>query len=313
MTIGVVGTFIRDRIIPLQGPALESLGGLNHTLAYSSFLADGAIRIMPFARVGYDLWPIVTEAVAAYPGVETSGLRKSRRKNTQVDLVYRSADHRNEITSAPMWPLRLDVLEPLKNATGVLLNMITGKEISLASLREFATTSAALLYLDFHSLALGIDAAGKRYYRRPRRWRQWLFYVNVVQMNEPEAACLLGLPGRTPHPARLHDFVYRLLMMGRLHGVHITAGARGSLSGVRGAKGRIEIRQVPGYQPEAPVRDIIGCGDAFGAAFFVHYLRQRDFFAATTFANKIAALNTTFMGCLTRAHFENIIKPHATA
>jgi sugar/nucleoside kinase (ribokinase family) len=40
--------------------------------------------------------------------------------------------------------------------------------------------------------------------------------------------------------------------------------------------------------------DATGCGDVFGAAFFYQYLKLKDSFTAAEFANKIAALNSTF-------------------
>jgi sugar/nucleoside kinase (ribokinase family) len=60
----------------------------------------------------------------------------------------------------------------------------------------------------------------------------------------------------------------------------------------------------------AQVVDIIGCGDAFGAAFVAHFLRTKNFSAATRFANKVAGLNCTFMGSLTPEIYRQFVKPH---
>jgi len=91
----------------------------------------------------------------------------------------------------------------------------------------------------------------------------------------------------------------------------VTLGSDGVLAARRGHQGRSRIRILaPQVQPQ-PVVDVIGCGDAFGAAFLVHYLRHRDFFAAAQFATTIATLNTTFLGSLTREKFEENIKHYA--
>ena len=44
------------------------------------------------------------------------------------------------------------------------------------------------------------------------------------------------------------------------------------------------------------VLDIIGCGDAFAAGYILHYLNNKSVAEATRFANRVAALNCTFMG-----------------
>ncbi|MCH6560294.1 hypothetical protein IH799_08075, partial [candidate division KSB1 bacterium] len=40
----------------------------------------------------------------------------------------------------------------------------------------------------------------------------------------------------------------------------------------------------------------IGCGDGFAAAYLAKYFSTRDEIRATAFANKVAALNCTFVG-----------------
>ena len=60
--------------------------------------------------------------------------------------------------------------------------------------------TSALIYLDFHYRATDIDEHGKRYYRRPDDWREWVREVDVLQLNEMEARTLAGL--RTQLPQR---------------------------------------------------------------------------------------------------------------
>ncbi|RMD94416.1 MAG: hypothetical protein D6814_14585, partial [Calditrichaeota bacterium] len=88
-------------------------------------------------------------------------------------------------------------------------------------------------------------------------------------------------------------------------------GQHGVLSGIRRANGRVEVRKLSPQIPARAVKDIIGCGDAFGAAFVVHYLTHGDFFGASRFATQIATLNTNFIGSLTRDKFEKEIQPYA--
>jgi sugar/nucleoside kinase (ribokinase family) len=70
----------------------------------------------------------------------------------------------------------------------------------------------------------------------------------------------------------------------------------------------VRYEHCPPYEVPQVV-DIIGCGDAFGAAFLTHFMRMQNFSTATHFANKVAGLNCTFMGSLTPEIFQKEIKP----
>jgi sugar/nucleoside kinase (ribokinase family) len=126
-------------------------------------------------------------------------------------------------------------------------------------------------------------------------------------MNEGEAACLCGKSEWTT----LKNFIRELLHDFDLDGVFITLGQNGVLAGTKAEKGQFVFKQIPAMAKDIVVRDIIGCGDAFGAAFFTHFLTKRNFWQATGFANQVAARNATFMGSITKEHFETHIKPYA--
>jgi len=50
--------------------------------------------------------------------------------------------------------------------------------------------------MDFHSLALGIDAQRRRFARAPADWAHWAACADVLQMNESEARCWRRADGR---------------------------------------------------------------------------------------------------------------------
>ena len=307
--LGVIGTFIRDRIFPLKGDEVQSIGGLYHTLAYASLLGGQDFEVLPVARVGRDFYPKILEKLQPLPGVDLSLLQVDEAKNTQVKLIYKTPTSRDEITTAPMRPIAVHEVQGLRDADAVIINMITGEDIELAALKWLAKNTRAFLHFDFHTLALGMDDQGKRYYRKPVNWQEWIAQVHVLQMNELEAA-LLGDIADEQDIEAFRDFMRRLLQNG-LTGVHVTLGDKGVLSGRKDPGGRVTIKHIVPEIEGLKVKDIIGCGDAFGAAFIVHYLKSRDFFQAAKFATHVAAMNTTFMGSLTIEKFEQKIKPYA--
>lgn len=305
--IALIGTFIRDRIIPLEGPEVQCLGGLYHSLAYTSLLAGSEFQIIPVARIGKDYFPKVKEVLSEFYNIDLSNIIVEQRENTAVTLRYRTPTTRDEITSPPMQSLQANELRGVLDADGILVNLISGDDVTLEALQWLSEKSEGIIYLDFHSRALGIDALGRRFYRKPVNWQAWLKACDFVQMNEGEAACLCG----KNELSVFREFLREMLNSPKLKGMFITLGESGVLAGMKNEKGQQEIQYIFAHSCDVMIRDIIGCGDAFGAAFFTHYLTKRNFWQATEFANRVAARNATFMGSITKEHFETHIKPYA--
>ena len=304
--IGIVGTFIRDTIVPMSGETVESIGGLYHTSAYLAHLLGDGQRVRPVCNLGEDFFDTVYHALGNFPNFELSFIKRLPMANTQVRLIYRSRETRDEITSAPMPPLTEEEIAPLVDCEAVLINLITGRDIELAALRALRRRSRALIYLDLHSLALGIDVHGKRYYREVPAWRQWFEAMDILQINEREAATLAGLDDEVT--TKQFEAFGRQMVSDGLGICNITLASRGSLLVYRDGNS-VHTLHCPPYQV-SPVVDIIGCGDAFGAAFVAKYLVERDAVKAAHFANCIAGLNCTFMGSLTPERFRHYIEPH---
>jgi len=97
-----------------------------------------------------------------------------------------------------MPPLGLKELAILKERDAVIFNLITGTDVDLNGLRKFRQSTNALIYLDFHSRALGINENGQRFYQRPGDWQEWVELVDVLQLNEMEARTLAGYSVEQP-------------------------------------------------------------------------------------------------------------------
>jgi sugar/nucleoside kinase (ribokinase family) len=205
-----------------------------------------------------------------------------------------------------MPPITAAEIAAVAECDAVLVNLISGDDVTLEALAGLRKSRPSpLIYLDLHSLALGIDATGRRYYRAIPDWREWLAACHILQMNEREAATLAGCQDQFTREELLSfgkDLAGELVTA-----CHITLGGAGSLLFYRQGGG---VRYEHCQPYEVPqVADIIGCGDAFGAAFLAHFLRAENFSAATHFANRVAGLNCTFMGSLTPEIFQTVIKP----
>jgi sugar/nucleoside kinase (ribokinase family) len=305
--IGVIGTFIRDTIVTLDGRNVESIGGLYHTLAYLAYLVDPQTWVQPLCHVGEDFYDTIAETLKRFgANIQLDHLYRMPQPNTQVKLIYRTAETRDEITSPPMPPITAAEIAEVADCDAVLVNLITGQDIELEALLALnERNQTPLIYLDLHSLALGIDANGKRYYREIPRWQDWLSAIDILQMNEREAATLAGW-GENFTQTELRNFGQHLVGDGLL-ACHITLASSGSLLFYR--EGKHICHEYSRSLPIAQVVDVIGCGDAFGAAFLAHFVKNRNFLAATNFANKVAGLNCTFIGSLTPEIYQQLVKP----
>lgn len=302
MKIGIVGTFIRDRILPWQGQPANSIGGIFFTTSYLANLADPNTEIYPVSFTGADLFDELCETLSVYPNVKLDGIQRLERDNTRVELNFVSLQEREETTTRPMPPLELENLKVLFDADAVIFNLITGVDVSLQAIEAFRKHSKAFVHLDLHTRCLAIDEKGRRFYKKPDDWPEWFKNADSVQVNEKEAATIAELP----EPIRKMDLIRfgrRLAGMPALF--QITLGERGALL-FRQKQQKPQVVQIPPVHAE-PVVDVVGCGDAYEAAFVLDYMKSGDAVRAAKKASVVAALNCTFVGSSKVAEIKQMI------
>jgi ribokinase len=115
---------------------------------------------------------------------------------------------------------------------------------------------------------------------------EWLALVDVLIVNETEAARLSGLP---VHELEEIEHASAVLLGRGVGAVVITLGARGAHY--------VDAHQ-RAYYPAYPVQpvDTVGAGDAFVGAFAVALAEARDVEETLRFSNAVAALATTRAG-----------------
>jgi sugar/nucleoside kinase (ribokinase family) len=306
--IGVIGTFIRDTIVTLEGRQVESIGGLYHTMAYLACLVGADTFVQPLCHVGDDFYDTVRDSLKRLSAnILFDSMHRVPQPNTRVTLTYRSQETRDEVTSMTMPPITAAEIATIAECDAVLVNLISGDDVTLEALTTLRKSrTSPLIYLDLHSLALGIDTAGKRYYRAIPNRREWLTACHILQVNEREAATLAGCQEQFTREDLLNFGKY--LADELVSACHITLGGAGSLLFYHDSE-KVRYERCQSYEVPQVV-DVIGCGDAFGAAFLAHFLRAHDFSAATHFANQVAGLNSTFMGSLTPERYRQSVKPY---
>ncbi len=260
-----------------DGSRSENLGGIHYSILTLAHLFEGRVRILPVANVGEDAYADV-HAALDLPGVDRSHLRQVRQANNHVYLTYTSATDREEVLVGLVPALEGAECTPLFALDWVLVNLTSGRDVTLAAMQDLRRGARGTLQLDVHSLTLGFAANGRRVLVKPEGWEHWVAAADWVQMNEAEAK-LLG-DGRA-----LPAFAEDLLALGP-RGVLITLGNRGCLACWQ-SSGRTTTVHVPVARRPEPSFPT-GCGDVFGAGFAFAMLEGATPEEAVRFANAAA-------------------------
>jgi len=293
--LAVVGTLLVDTIHRPDLAIVESFGGIAYSVAYLAALADQTahaaprVGVQPICRVGADVWDDVTAAWRQFPCLDLSLLIREPGAAPRNTLVYGGGGgevggeggaeavgvgDRSECPTGLLAPLSDQDIVLANGADLILVNCITGKDISLAALR-ILSAGCGRVYLDVHSLVLGFADDGKRFYRQPPDGLEWLSCADVVQCNRAEAATLAGLDAFEHDPSGVDEFLQGQLVWasnrqpGRPSVVVLTEGAKGATLLWR-HDGRVERALIPA--PAVEVLDPTGAGDAFGAGYALAWL-----------------------------------------
>lgn len=312
--LGVVGTFVLDRIEghPDAPDPVEDLGGVAYALSAVSAALPHGWRAMAISRVGADALDRVRAWLAGIPRVADSSLLEVDEPNNRVELRYADAERRTERLSGGVGPWTWDELEARLDACdAVLLNFVSGHELSLSTARRVRDRVSGPLYVDLHSLFLGMGDDGTRVPRPLGRASSWVSCGDAVQVNEHEFELLegslieeFGSGGRPSRPAdgslgadgrvlRSADETAREVL-GQGPRLLARTGRRGVACWTRRAPGgRVERVDVAVAVKRG---DPTGCGDVWGGTMFSRLLGGDDIVVAARLANRAAGVSVTHRG-----------------
>jgi len=161
----------------------------------------------------------------------------------------------------------------------ILINMISGFEISHKDLSKIKEKSNCEIYFDIHTLSRGFDENGNRVFIKIAEIEKWLVNIDILQMNENEMFTLWNEKSEEKNIKNLLDC--------GIEKVIVTKGKRGV---------SLYHKGVENYFPPIKVnsKNFVGCGDSFGAAFCFNYLKNNNLFSAVDFANLVAGIITSY-------------------
>ena len=275
MKITVIGHYSRDLFHRVEGPPVEREGGLYRAVAHLASLAGKQDRVVPVFGVDAADREEVQARFEALPGVETSGIFSFRGPIHEIHYFPSGDGRRVACVKEFASPIPFEKVKKYLDADGVLLNMISGLDITLETLDEIRMAvrgEGTRIHFDFHNLTQGVSPDGGRVRRPVVAWRRWAFMLDTVQMNAEEIAGLTG-ESLTEQQTAGH-----ILTLG-VKGVVVTRGVEGAT--LYWNEHKKVIRKDFGTPPGNAPSEVVGAGDLFGAAFCAGFVRSGDLQAST--------------------------------
>jgi hypothetical protein len=303
MRVGVIGSFVWDIIYgrdPTGGP-VEEWGGITYALSAFDAALPESWHVVPLAKVGSDLWPQARRFVG--------GLRRAApdampievpAANNRVRLEYATDELRSEILTGGVPPWTWAGLRPLlRDLDALYINLISGFELDLETLQLVRRHFNGPVYLDLHSLLLGIQPDGTRFPQRLADPGAWFACADLVQVNEQEMSMMAPDPMALAATAMSAGVQSLLVTLGKRGVVYVLAPGFDRLEDlqrpIERRTGAVRTALVPADQVET-VGDPTGCGDVFGATYFSRLLMGDTFAVALRAAIHAASRNVVFRG-----------------
>jgi len=200
----------------------------------------------------------------------------------KVELVVDIAGERKETYS--LIAQNLDIpTSKLEHFDGILVNMISGYDLSLTQLKLLRNNYGGLIYFDVHTMSRGVDKNLNRIFRRIENFDEWAECIDILQTNESE---LLTLSDQ-----KVEDRIVDELLSLGIKQIIVTKAEKGATVFFREDE---SIKKIHKDALQVKVANKVGCGDVFGAVYFFNYIKNKDVLLALEQANLFAGVATTY-------------------
>ena len=199
----------------------------------------------------------------------------------EVFLKVFENKEREEVYKNISSKLKLDKIEDWNKFDGILINMITGFDLSLEQITSIRKSFDGPIYFDVHTLSRGVDAKMNREFRPIPDSEKWLSNIDILQCNENELRTVVDL--------KEEDAAKKILE----HGPKVVIVTKGGNGVTAYSESNSEIVNYNLNAEKVKVVNKIGCGDIFGSVFFYLYLCGENILESLKSANKIAGFSVS--------------------
>ena len=304
--VGILGSLVWDQIYgrdPSAAP-VEEWGGIAYALASLDASVAPEWEIVPLIKVGQDLAPKAREFLGRLERITPGGrCVEVPAPNNRVVLHYYSTERRTERMSGGVPGWTWSELGPMvRDLDALYLNFISGFELALGTAQALRQGFRGPIYVDLHSLLLGMQHDGVRVLRPLQDAAAWLGCFDVVQLNEDEMRQLSPDPLSLAADAIGAGTSLLIVTLAAKGAAYVAApgfdGWTGQAAGGTGGRfvGSAPPRTALIPAPTIDALDPTGCGDVFGAAAAARLFAGDSIEDAIRHANAMAARNAAFRG-----------------
>jgi len=199
-----------------------------------------------------------------------------------VELVISESGERKETYSEIAENLILPKKD-LDRFNGILINMITGYDLSLSQLKELRKNYSGIIYFDVHTLSRGVDKELNRIFRPIKDFSEWAKCIDILQTNESELKTLSNKNEEITIVEELFSYGIKQIVITRSeNGATVFCNENDSIKSFH-----VNALQVNTINK-------VGCGDVFGAIYFYNCIKNNKIQLALEQANLYAGISTTY-------------------
>ena len=173
--------------------------------------------------------------------------------------------------------------DDLNKFDGILINMVTGFDITLNQMEEIRRNFNGLIYFDVHTFSRGLNDKLERYFRVIPDFKKWLINIDILQANSKEIFSLTDSENRNE--------ILKFVLGNNVKYLLETRGKEGvvchSLKSSEISSKKISALNVN-------VKNQVGVGDVFGAVFFYSYIKNKSVDAALEHAVRASGMAASY-------------------
>jgi hypothetical protein len=285
MKVGIVGPISKDRIIWPNGEAAVKFGSVVYSATVLAKLFETSPdEVVCITHMNSSDAATIT-GLLAHPNIRLGGSGSAAGQGTEIELRYLDQHERISRQTSIMTPISFAELSMAADCDYIILMPLNQTDIELAQVLHFRQRSTAVIFLDLHGLITGVNEQGKRYRKNWEQPEAWLKAIDILKMNDKEAAWAAGRQLET-----FADYLQFAVDMVKkqLIACWITFGDRSSLVVWRRDR-KMFWATVP-VTNTGEVVDTIGCGDAASAGFIYAYAKLHSPLIAVVMGNMLGSV-----------------------